>query len=110
MTFIQFPAVLLRIKATVIEPRIRQLVDHAGMTHQVSVGPARQTQQPQQPPEHHRAFGQQSQIAIAAQQWFQPIQKTQQRLIPHISPCCKGALEQTGQALPGVVAQHRQPG
>ena len=54
-----------------------QLVDHAGVAHDIARGPPRGTQHAQQAFMHGGAFQQQRQIAVAAQQRFDPVQQAQ---------------------------------
>ena len=77
------------------------------MAQQVAHGPACQAQQPEQPTLHLGALDQQGQVALAAQQRIQPIQKAQRRLFGAIAGFDTGfgPLHQTGQAQSALFLQ-----
>ena len=79
----------------------RQLVDDARVLQQIAGGPARSTQQVQQALMHKRALQQQRQVALAAQQWLQPVNQAQ---------CGQLGGSPLGQPLRGALHQAHQPG
>ena len=91
---------------------VGQLVDDAGVQHQVALRPARQAEQAQQPVQHFGPLGQQRQIALAAQQRLEPVDEGGRggfaaALLPDR---VGGAAHQAGQALLAVVAQQSNLG
>ncbi len=62
-----------RIEAVVQQPLVGELVDDAGMQHQVAHRPARQAEQAQQPVLHLGPLGQQGEIALAPEQRLEPV-------------------------------------
>ena len=69
------------LEAALQGARIGKLVDHAGMAHEVAHGPTRQAQEAQQPHQHFAAFGQQGEVAFAAQQRLEPVDEAQHRRV-----------------------------
>ena len=96
-----------RVEALARQARVGQLVDDAGVAHQVLHRPARQAQQAHQPVLHLGPLGQQREVALAAQQRLDPVDEAQRRgLVPTaLGDGAAGALHQQAQAQPAVVAQ-----
>jgi hypothetical protein len=98
-----------RVEALVQQAFVGQLVDHAGVAHQVLHRPARQAQQAQQAAQHLGPLGQQGQVAVAAQQRFEPVDEAQGGGLGAVAvvDAGAGALDQPAQAQLALVAQRQ---
>ena len=112
LAVVQLGAVVGRAEALGQQAGVRQLVDHAGVAHQILHRPARQAQQTQQAAHHLGPLDQQGQVALAPQQRLQPVDEAQRGGLAAaaIGHAAGGALDQPAQAQLAVFAQRQHAG
>lgn len=86
---------------------LARLVDHAGVLLQIARRPTRRSEQMQQSFMNRRPFQQQREVAFAAQQRLQPLQKTLGCFLAGLAAFhpLRGAFHQPEQARTGLVTQ-----
>ena len=109
MAFLEFGGVGGGIEAAVQQALVGELVDHAGVQHQVAHRPARQAEQAQQPRLHLGALDQHREVALAPQQRLEPVDEAGRGFHRALAVAhrMRGARDQAREAQLAVVAQHR---